>query len=59
MSELKEFTVYRDLWLRGKGPDASGLLTGYGMCCLGFACHAAGVPMDRLRSCELPVNLGG
>lgn len=58
MSDLKEFTVYRDLWLRGKGVDESGLLTPGGMCCLGFACHAAGVPMGQLLGRSLPVNLG-
>lgn len=61
-------TVYRDSWLRGEGEDSSYLLriSDGMMCCLGFACFAAGhtrkqilgkaTPreMERYGRCLLP-----
>lgn len=44
---ISELVVYRDLWRRGAGKDTQLLGSG-GMCCLGFACLAIGVPPVKL-----------
>lgn len=55
MSKLKKIqslTIYRKLWSRGAGQNV--LLDEGGMCCLGFACHATGVPMEDLYDRRTP-----
>lgn len=42
--KIKEFTIDRAKWYRGKGPITSRLLTDDGkMCCLGFFAKACGI----------------
>jgi hypothetical protein len=63
MSEVKkvtEFTVVRDTWLRGEGPDKSYLLRegDTKQCCLGFYLEACGVPREKLLYQAAPAELG-
>lgn len=41
---MRQLVIDRTKWFRGKGPEASRLLTDDGrMCCLGFECKAHGI----------------
>lgn len=53
---IKELVVYRDLWDRGSKNNGS-LLSENGMCCLGFACEAIGVPAKALYRTGEPLDL--
>lgn len=49
--KLLKVVVDRREWFRGRGGDFSNLLTISGrMCCIGFACLAAGIPKNRIRN---------
>jgi hypothetical protein len=59
--KIKEFTIDRSKWYRGKGPRASRLLNQEGqMCCLGFfakACSIADVDiLNRSTPADVPNN---
>ncbi len=53
--KLEKFTVQRSRWLRG---DGDGMLLdpdrGNRMCCLGFACVAAGLTKEQISKRSLP-----
>lgn len=56
MSERVKLRIDRKRWRRG---ETSELLDGYGrMCCLGFACEAAGVEVDAMLWLGEPYELG-
>jgi hypothetical protein len=43
--------VKRSQWYRGQGPEGSALLRDDGtMCCVGFACIAAGLTEEQIRN---------
>lgn len=64
MSMLKVI-IDRKTWLRGQGADDSQLLipdelidhVKGQMCCLGFACLAAGMSKDQIRGIQSPYGL--
>lgn len=56
LKPIKSLVVYRDLWVRG-GEKGTALLNSNGMCCLGFACLATGVPANVLHGYGEPVQL--
>lgn len=59
LTPIKTLVVYRDLWVRG-GSKMTGthLLDGGGMCCLGFASLATGVPAVDLKLAIRPSSTG-
>lgn len=59
MEVLLKFTVDRKRWLRGEGEPRSRLLRSSDgkMCCLGFACLAAGHTEDEIRDVATPSGL--
>lgn len=58
MGILLKFTVDRKRWLHGEGEQRSCLLRSDGrMCCLGFACLAAGHTEDEIRDVATPNGL--
>ena len=55
--KLTKVVVKRSKWLRGN-PVRSVLLNESGrMCCLGFACLAAGVPKTAIEEVEMPAGI--
>ncbi len=55
---LKEFTVDRETWYRGKGAQHSALLRPDGqMCCLGHYCLASGVHKTHILNISAPSGL--
>lgn len=67
MAEVLEVVVNRPQWHRGQGGSGYGegdnspsalLIPGTGkMCCLGFACIAAGLTPDQIRGKGYPYNI--
>jgi hypothetical protein len=60
--KVKEFTIDRAKWYRGKGPKESCLLNDEGqMCCLGFFAKACGIEDDKIqgKACPPEVHYGG
>jgi hypothetical protein len=59
METVLKFTVDRKRWLRGEGEQNSLLLreSDNKMCCLGFACLAAGHTEDEIRNVATPTGL--
>lgn len=54
----KVVTIRRKYWATPTKRAPAALRTKDGtMCCLGFVCHAAGVPHDKLRRKQLPHEL--
>lgn len=56
METLLKFTVWRERWLRGERSAQSFLLRSSDgrMCCLGFACLAAGYKESDIRDISAP-----
>lgn len=57
---MLKVTIDRSRWLRGEGPARSFLLREEDgkMCCLGFACIAAGCAPEELAGEKTPGELG-
>jgi hypothetical protein len=56
--DIKEFTIDRKKWYRGKGPRQSKLLNSRGqMCCLGFYAKACGIPRDNMYGEATPSDV--
>lgn len=55
---IKSLVISRKKWLRGTG--VGRLLDAQGkMCCLGFACLAAGVPKTYIQESGMPSDVAG
>lgn len=58
MENRLKVTVDRSRWFRGQGGEKSRLLMASGkMCCLGFACIAAGHTSDEIMEVATPNGL--
>lgn len=56
MSERVKLRIDRERWLRGEGEAELRDAEGH-MCCLGFACIAAGVPAQRIEGHGEPFDV--